>query len=83
VACEAGIVSASSEGSRKRPIVSTTPTMTAPTRAPLMEPMPPITMTTKARISTGSPMPTCTDWSAPTRAPARPASAAPSAKTTV
>jgi hypothetical protein len=24
--------------------------------------MPPMTITTKARISTGSPMPTCTDW---------------------
>ena len=45
--------------------------------------MPPITMTTKARISTGSPMPTCTDWMAPTSAPASPASAAPRAKTMV
>ena len=40
-------------------------------------------MTTKARISTGSPMPTCTDWIVPTRAPAKPASAAPSANTVV
>ncbi len=45
--------------------------------------MPPITITTKARISTGSPMPTCTDWIVPTSAPASPASAAPSAKTSV
>ena len=50
-------------GSRKRPSVSVTPTRMAPTSAPLIEPMPPMTMTTKARISTGSPMPTCTDCS--------------------
>ena len=64
-------------GSRKRPRVSVTPTRIAPTSAPLIEPMPPITTTTKAMISTGSPMPTCTDWIGPISAPARPASAAP------
>ncbi len=45
-----------------RPSVSVSPTSSAPTSAPLIEPIPPMTMTTKARISTGSPMPTCTDW---------------------
>ena len=70
-------------GSSTRPSVSVSPTRSAPTKAPLIEPMPPMTMTTKARISTGSPMPTCTDWIAPTSAPASPASAAPSAKTSV
>ena len=70
-------------GRRKRPRVSVTPTRMAPTSAPLIEPMPPMTTTTKAMMRTGSPMPTWTDWIGPISAPARPARAAPRAKTMV
>src|SRR5262249_34652225 len=40
-----------------RPSVSTIPTMTAPTSAPRIDPMPPITMTTKTWIRISSPIP--------------------------
>ena len=53
--------SLNSSGRNTPPNVSVSPTKSAPINAPRMDPMPPITMTTKARISTGSPMPTCTD----------------------
>ena len=65
------------------PRVSVRPTRILPIRAPFTEPMPPITITTKARMSTGSPIPTSTDCIAPTNAPARPANAAPRANTKV
>ncbi len=83
VARDGSITVPKAAGSRNLPSVSVMPTRSAPTSAPRIEPMPPITITTKARISTGSPIPTCTDWSVPTSAPASPASAAPSAKTSV
>src|SRR5207302_1197846 len=47
-------------GRNARPLVSTMPTSSAPTNAPRTEPMPPITITTKARIRMFSRMPTCT-----------------------
>ena len=75
--------SLNSSGRKMPPSVLVSPTSSAPTNAPLIDPMPPMTMTTKARISTGSPMPTCTDWMVPTSAPASPARAAPNAKTSV
>jgi hypothetical protein len=43
-----------------------------------MDPMPPTTITTSARISTGSPMPDWTDRIGPANAPASPARPAPS-----
>jgi hypothetical protein len=45
--------------------------------------MPPMMMTTKARISTLSPMPTCTASNGPSRPPASAQSAAPKTKTAV
>ena len=63
--------------------MSRTPIKSAPINAPLIEPIPPITITTKANINTGSPIPTSTDWMAPINAPANPARAAPIANTIV
>src|SRR6056297_1348462 len=83
VAADGSITRPNRTGSKERPSVSVRPTRIAPINAPLIEPIPPITITTKARIRTGSPMPTCTVWIAPISAPANPASAAPSAKTSV
>ena len=51
-------------------MVSTSPTRSAPTNAPRIEPMPSITITTKARMRMFSPMPTCTARSGPSIAPA-------------
>jgi hypothetical protein len=45
-------------GKKIPPRVSVRPTKILPIRAPFTEPIPPITITTKARISTGSPIPT-------------------------
>jgi hypothetical protein len=56
--------------------------MSAPKKAPRIEPMPPVTITTSVRMRMGSPMPGCTETMGPAMRPARPASAAPSAKTT-
>ena len=69
-------------GAKERPSVSTRPTSSAATKAPRIEPMPPITMTTKARISTLSPMPGSTERIGATIAPAKPASMAPKPNTT-
>ena len=60
-------------GSKKRPNVSVTPTNKAPTKAPLIEPIPPMIITTNANIRTGSPIPTSTDCIAPINAPDKPA----------
>jgi hypothetical protein len=54
----------------------------APRKAPLTEPTPPITTTTKQMIRTESPMPGATEEMGLANAPARPARAAPTAKTT-
>src|SRR5262249_7647864 len=70
-------------GRKARPIVSTSPTSTAPTSAPRIEPMPPMTMTTKARIRMFSPIPTCTASSGPSSAPATAHSPAPTPKSSV
>ena len=51
--------------------------------APRMEPMPPMTMTTKVRMRMDSPMPDSTARMGPALTPARPASSAPSPKTRV
>jgi hypothetical protein len=73
VALDAFMKAPKMPGSRKRPSVSVIPTSNRPDEMrPAIEPIPPMTMTTKARISTGSPMPTCTDWIVPTRAPGEP-----------
>ena len=48
-------------GRNARPMVSIRPTMMAATNAPRIEPMPPMMITTKARIRMFSPMPICTD----------------------
>ena len=43
-----------------RPMVSTMPTTSAPTSAPRIEPMPPMTITTSTWMRISSPMPGCT-----------------------
>ncbi len=68
-------------GKNTRPKVSTKPTRIEAIKAPFTEPIPPITMTTSASISTGSPMPTSTEYKVLTNEPAKPAKAAPKAKT--
>ena len=73
--------SRSSGGSKARPAVSTRPTSRLATSAPRIEPMPPITMTTRAGIKMLSPMPTCTAVMGATSAPAKAARAAPMANT--
>ena len=42
-------------------MVSVTPTSNEPIKAPFIDPIPPITITTKASIKIGSPIPTSTD----------------------
>ena len=59
------------------------PTRREPTRAPRIEPIPPMTMTTKVRIRICSPMPTWTETSGPAIAPAKPARTAPAANSSV
>ncbi|MNV60127.1 hypothetical protein D3C71_1525810 [compost metagenome] len=71
----------SSMGRKARPAVSTMPTSKAPTKAPRIEPMPPMTMHTSTRIRISSPMPTCTEVIGPSSAPATAASMAPSTNT--
>src|SRR5206468_11439759 len=66
-----------------RPSVSTTPTSSAPSRAPRMEPTPPITTTTKAGMRMFSPMPTCTASKGPSKQPATAQRAAPRPNTAV
>jgi hypothetical protein len=70
-------------GSSVRPIVSTIPTSSAPASAPRIDPMPPITITTKARMRMFSPIPTCTASSGPSIDPASADRAAPTANTPV
>ena len=66
-----------SAGSVDRPTISNTPTKMDATKAPRIDPMPPITMTTKARISMSSPMPDSTDMRGAAIKPANPAKNAP------
>ena len=67
-------------GKKDRPTTSNTPTRIDATSAPRIEPMPPITMTTNARISISSPMPDSTERIGPAIRPARPARKAPMPK---
>src|SRR5205823_864597 len=62
-------------GSSTLPNVSESPTSRAPRKAPLIEPMPPITTTTNERTSTPSPMPGYTVVSGAASIPASAASA--------
>src|SRR5436190_17961785 len=64
------------------PKVSTTPTSSDATSAPVIEPMPPITTTTKQTISTLDPMPGYTEDIGAAIMPASAASATPPANTT-
>ncbi len=57
--------------------------MMAAMKAPRIEPMPPMMITTKARIRMFSPMPICTVWIGACIRPASAASAAPSPNTSV
>ncbi len=66
-----------------RDIVSTRPSSSDPMTAPLSEPMPPMTMTTKLRIRKLSPMPDSTARKGLAITPANPASAEPKANTSV
>ncbi len=70
-------------GTKVRPAVSTTPTNIAPKNAPRIEPMPPMTMTTNAKIKILSPMPTCTANKGPSMPPAMAHRAAPTPNTAV
>ena len=63
------------------PKVSTKPTSSEATRAPVIEPMPPMTTTTKQTMRTLPPMPGYTDDSGAAIMPASAASATPPAKT--
>src|SRR5437899_2822228 len=63
------------------PKVSARPTSSAPKKAPLIEPIPPITTTTNERMRTFSPIPGYTVVSGAASIPARPASAVPALKT--
>ena len=83
VASAGSIKTLSKSGKKTRPKVSVTPTKIDPIKAPLIDPIPPMTITTKAKIKIGSPIPTSTDCMAPIIAPDNPARAAPNAKTTV
>ena len=78
-----GSASRSSCCSSVRPRVSTVPTSKAPMSAPRIEPMPPITTTTKARIRMFSPIPTCTASSGASRLPATAHKPAPRPNTSV
>jgi len=73
----------SKSGKNARPSVSIKPTKIAATIAPRIEPMPPMTVMTKARIRMFSPIPICTVRIGACISPARPASAAPSPNTSV
>ena len=70
-------------GRKERPTVSIKPTIKAATNAPRIEPTPPITITTKVIIHIPSPIPISTVIIGPAIKPAKPASTAPSPKTTV
>ena len=63
----------SRSGRKARPSVSIMPTRIAARNAPRIEPMPPITMMTKARIRMFSPIPICTVRIGACINPARPA----------
>src|SRR3989441_609778 len=62
------------------PKVSARPTSSAPKKAPLIEPIPPMTTTTNERMRTLSPIPGYTVVSGAASMPARPASAVPALK---
>src|SRR5207245_837685 len=62
------------------PKVSARPTSSAPKKAPLIEPIPPITTTTNERMRTFSPIPGYTVVSGAASIPARPGSAVPALK---
>jgi hypothetical protein len=64
------------------PKVSTKPISSAATSAPRIEPMPPMTTTTKQMISTDCPMPGYTLLTGAATMPAKAASATPAANTT-
>ena len=64
-----------------RPSVSTRPMSRAARKAPRIEPMPPMTMTTKARMRMVSPIPGSTDRMGAIMMPAKPASIAPKPNT--
>src|SRR5438445_269816 len=68
-------------GKSTLPKVSARPTSSAPKKAPLIEPIPPITTTTNERMRTFSPIPGYTVVSGAASIPARPASAVPALKT--
>src|SRR4030095_9255489 len=70
-----------SSAKKTLPNVSTKPTSSEATSAPVMEPMPPITTTTKQMMSTLDPMPGYTDDIGAAIMPASAASATPPAKT--
>ena len=78
-----GSTSRKRAGRKARPKVSTSPTRIEPIRAPRTEPMPPMTITTKARMRMLSPMPTCTAKIGPSMAPATAHRAAPTPNTSV
>ncbi len=63
--------------------MSTRPIRSAETNAPRIEPMPPMTITTKARMRIWSPMPGSTERIGATMMPAKPASIAPKPKTSM
>ena len=65
----------------ERPSVSTSPISSAAMNAPRIEPMPPMTMTTNARIRTLSPMPGSTDKIGAIITPAKAASMVPKPNT--
>ena len=65
----------------ERPSVSTSPMISAARNAPRIEPMPPITITTKARIRIVSPMPGSTERIGAIMMPAKPASMVPKPNT--
>ncbi|MNU02096.1 hypothetical protein D3C72_2457020 [compost metagenome] len=69
------------EGNSTWPKVSANPTSIAARKAPRIDPMPPITTTTKQMMSTPLPMPGYTDDTGAAIMPASAASATPAANT--
>ena len=83
LAVAGSLTALSSRVSSTRPTVSIMPTSSEPTSAPRIEPMPPITITSKAGMRMLSPMPTLTASSGPSNAPASAQARAERAKTKV
>lgn len=69
-----------SAGSVDRPTTSNTPTKMDATKAPRIDPIPPMTITTKAKINMSSPMPDSTEMRGAAIRPASPAKNAPMPK---